>query len=538
MHLGIDFGTTHSVVALSDRGNYPVVSFVGDDSAVYDYYPSVLADNGDELRFGFDALALEGHPDWEVRRSFKRALYEQEGGFGQTIALRGRERPAVEVIALFLKQLKRDLKQRSNLPKEVDPERLSAVLAVPAQAHSAARLITLEAFRQADFEVLSMLNEPSAAGIEYAHRYRSTITGQRENVLVYDLGGGTFDSTLVLMRERKHDVLLSRGLGRLGGDDFDQCLLDLTLAQLGPRAERLDERGRRRLKQHCREQKEKIHPNTRRILIEVGAQLDESAQDALGVGPEHMCIIAAAEYEQACRPLVERTLEVLQQLQDEWARTNSSDPLSDLAGIYVVGGASALPVVSRQLREVYGRRIHRSNYPSASIAIGLAIAFDEAAGYRTTERFSRQFGVFREGMAGEQVAFDAIFDGATQLPTGNDYVEVTRRYAPSHNIGHYRFIECGWLDERQVPSGDITSFANVLFPFDPALRGGAPLQTIPVARQEGPYCEIEERYRVDRHGIVELTICDRHSGFELTQQLTGPRTVAKPQQEKAYALSG
>src|SRR5690606_20835 len=169
------------------------------------------------------------------------------------------------------------------------------VLAVPAQAHSAARLITLEAFRQADFEVLSMLNEPSAAGIEYAHRYRSTITGQRENVLVYDLGGGTFDSTLVLMRERKHDVLLSRGLGRLGGDDFDQCLLDLTLAQLGPRAERLDERARRRLKQHCREQKEKIHPNTRRILIEVGAQLDESAQDALGVGPEHMCIIAAAE---------------------------------------------------------------------------------------------------------------------------------------------------------------------------------------------------------------------------------------------------
>lgn len=523
MHLGIDFGTTHSVVALSDRGNYPVVSFVGDDSAVYDFYPSVLADNGKELRFGFDALAVEGDPDWEVRRSFKRALYEKEGGFKQAIPLPSGERPAVEIVALFLEQLKRDLVVRSNLPKEIHPERLAAVLAVPAQAHSAARLITLEAFRRADFEVLAMLNEPSAAGIEYAHRYRSTITGQRENVLVYDLGGGTFDSTLVLMRDRKHDVLLSRGLGRLGGDDFDECLLDLTLAQLGANALRLSPQARRRLKQHCREQKEKIHPNTRRILIEVGAQLTPEELAALGVSPDHVCMIAAADYEQACRPLVERTLEVLEQLQREWASTNGNDPASDLAGIYVVGGASALPVVSRRLREVYGRRIHRSNYPSSSIAIGLAIAFDEAEGYRTTERFSRQFGVFREGMAGEQVEFDAIFDGTTQLPTGNGCVEITRRYAPSHNIGHYRFIECGWLDERRVPSGDITSFANVWFPFDPTLRQRSELTSVPVTRRDTPFCEIEERYRVDRHGIVELTIRDCHSGYEVTQTLTGPR---------------
>src|SRR5690606_1753241 len=119
-----------------------------------------------------------------------------------------------------------------------------------------------------------------------------------------------------------------------------------------------------------------------------------------------------------------------------------------------------------------------------------------------------------------------IFDGATQLPTGTDHVEVTRRYAPSHNIGHYRFIECGWLDERQVPSGDITSFANVFFPFDPALREKRELGTVPVARQDTPYCEVEERYRVDRHGIVELTIRDCQTGYEVTRCLTGPRTTS------------
>lgn len=522
MHLGIDFGTTHSVVALSDRGNYPVVNFMADDNSVCDYYPSVLADNGRELRFGFDALAVEGDPGWHVVRSFKRAIYEQEGGFEQSIELPSGTMPAVDVIAAFLRHLRLDLKERSNLPKGHDVEDLGVVLAVPAQAPSAARLITLEAFRRADFRVLSMLNEPSAAGIEYAHRYRSTITAQRENVLVYDLGGGTFDSSLVLMRERKHDVLLSRGLSRLGGDDFDDCLLELALATLAPRNERLSLTGRRKLKQHCREQKEKIHTNTRRILLEIGAQLEAADRDALGVEADYECVISAHDYELACRPLVLRTLEVLEQLQREWAQSNGTEPLQDLAGIYVVGGASALPVVARTLREVYGRRIHRSNYPSSSIAMGLAIAADVSAGYAMTERFSRQFGVFREGMSGEQVAFDVIFDGATALPRGNERLEVRREYSPCHNVGHYRFIECGWLDSRLVPSGDITSFANVWFPFDASLRDKGDLEHVTVSRREQPFCEVEEIYQVDGHGIVELTLRDRNSRFEVKRTLTEP----------------
>jgi molecular chaperone DnaK (HSP70) len=523
MHLGIDFGTTRSVVALSDRGNYPVVNFVSDDSTVYDHYPSVLADNGAELRFGFDALAVEGRPGWVLQRSFKRALYDSEGGFSQTIPLLGRNLPAVDVIALFLAQLRRDLVVRSNLPKELNADELAAVLAVPANAHSAARLITLEAFRQAQFNVLSMLNEPSAAGIEYAHRYRSTITAQRENVLVYDLGGGTFDSTLVLMRDRKHDVLLSRGLGRLGGDDFDERLLELALQQLGPQGDRISDASRRKLKNHCREQKEQIHPNTRRILVELGAHLTTDELGALGLGSDATCMVAAEDYEQACRPLVERTLKVLAQLQREWSGDNGADPSKELAGVYVVGGASALPIVSRCLREVYGRRTHRSNYPSSAIAIGLAIAVDETAGYQMTELFSRQFGVFREGLAGERVEFDVIFDGATQLPSGDAVVEVRRRYAPSHNIGHYRFVECGWLDARGVPSGDITSFANVLFPFDPSLRELPTLSHVAVERRASPFCEIEECYRVDRHGIVGLTLTDVSTGYSRSHQLTARR---------------
>ena len=85
MHLGIDFGTTRSVVALADRGNYPVVTFVGHEGDSCDFYPSVCASRGGDLLFGFDALAVEHDPTWEVHRSFKRFLHSADGGFDNTL---------------------------------------------------------------------------------------------------------------------------------------------------------------------------------------------------------------------------------------------------------------------------------------------------------------------------------------------------------------------------------------------------------------------------------------------------------------------
>ncbi len=513
MHLGIDFGTTRTVVAVADRGNYPVVTFTGHDSALYDYYPSVIADNGHELRFGFSALAMEGQPGWELFRSFKRVLYSGDGGFDRMLGLKQRELPIVDVIAGFLRQLAHDLQERSNLPVKVPVQQLDTVLAVPANAHSAARLITLEAFRIAEYRVMAMLNEPSAAGIEYAHRHRSSLTSKRDNVLVYDMGGGTFDSTLVLMRDHKHDVLLSRGLGRLGGDDFDEVLLCLALRTYGSRANDLPAEAMRRLKNHCREQKEKVHANTRRVLIELGAQLSPEERVALGVDEDAVQMVSTQDFEAACHPLVNRTLDVLGQLQSDWSKELGRDVLPEIAGIYVVGGASSLPVVLRRLRDEYGRRVHRSNYPSGAIAMGLAIALDHDAGYEMTERFSRQFGVFRETQSGTAVDFDVIFDSSTVLPARGQFTEVVRRYPATHNLGHYRYVECGWLDGAGAPSGDITSFANVRFAFDSQLRGQDDLAEIPVHRADYPYCEVEENYRVDENGVIELTIRDVHNGY-------------------------
>jgi hypothetical protein len=99
--------------------------------------------------------------------------------------------------------------------------------AFPANASGAQRFLTLDAFLTAGFEVVVLLNEPSAAGFECAHRYRSTITGKREYVGIYDLGGGTFDASLVKMTGRWNGVVTSEGIQRLGGDDFDEVILKL-----------------------------------------------------------------------------------------------------------------------------------------------------------------------------------------------------------------------------------------------------------------------------------------------------------------------
>ena len=553
MRLGIDFGTTRTVVAACDRGNYPVISFDTPKSETQEFFPSVIAEKDGELRFGFDALECRGDPGWTLCPSFKRWLSSPEATPGYEVRIGSMALQLVDVVARYLEALKRALLTASNLPLPNTPAarrqaRLEVTIATPANAFSTQRLVTLEAFRRAGFEVVSMLNEPSAAGVEYAHRYRNTLNSRREKVLVYDLGGGTFDVSLVDMQGRAHDVVTSRGLSRLGGDDFDDVLVGLALAQAKlPRAE-LNPASLVELAQHCRELKEAINPNTRKVHVELGRSLSPADRKRLGMAEGHVEMVPIDAFDAACVPLLERTLELVRQTLGQSGATNGAvsngggsngrvangsatsgpesesddDAAKGIAGLYVVGGASALPAVARALRADYGRRVRRSPYPSGAIAIGLAIAADEAAEYQLKDRFHHNLGVFREVYGGSQIGFDRIIGPETAVPVpGGKPVQLSRRYRATHNVGHFRFIECGWLDDSGHPSGDIKPFADVLFPFDPKLRGQADLSGIPIARTpvEGP--EIEEVYSITEYGSVELTILDKSSGYEQNYKIAG-----------------
>lgn len=506
MRLGIDFGTTRTVVAVRDRGNFPIVTFVPDSGDPLEHYPTLVAERQGDLRFGLDALTVLQDPEWSLVRSFKRLLSAPDAHPDKKVWIGTTQLTLLELTAGFLGALRKDLLERTNLPRRLKKgaDRFEAIVATPANAHNAQRFITIEGFRTAGFDVVALMNEPSAAGVEYAHRFEGTLTSKRENVLVYDLGGGTFDASIVRMGEKRHDVAKTLGIQELGGDDFDRLLLELALVEAGAEGiDQLDPSVRDRLLNHCREQKEGLNPNSRKIGVELSAYLD---------GVEDVTIGAKRFYE-ACTPLMERTLSVLEKLLE-------GHGLSEVAGLYVVGGASSLPVVARRLRDLYARRVHRSVYPSASTAIGLAIAFDEQSPYSITERFSRTFGVFREGQAGAEVTFDRIFGSSVVLPSPGKPASVERRtYRPMHNIGHFRYVECGWMDDLGAPASEITPFADVRFPFDPDLRRQRDLAEVPVCRSEREGPLIEEQYTVDAAGIVTLKITDLENGFSEEHRL-------------------
>jgi len=498
MRVGIDFGTTHTVVAAVDRGNYPVVSFDGTDA-----WPSIIAANAaGELRYGADAAAVRHDPSWSVLRSFKRLL--NDAGPQTRVKLAGRDYRLAELLTGFLARLKTDLQQRSNAT--VAPgEPIEAAISVPANASSAQRLLTLDAYVAAGFHVVALLNEPSAASLEYAHRYRSTITAKREYVLVYDLGGGTFDASLLKMTGHSNEVVVSEGIQRLGGDDFDEAIVELVRA--GADLPGLDAAGRALLAEECAARKEAVGPQTRRFLV------DLSPFDR----PPFSCPVD--DVYAACAPLVDPTMRLLERVLRDPSRGRADVDWSEVAGIYVVGGAGGFPLVSRMLRARFGdKRVKRSPHPFAATAIGLAVFLDKESGFALSERFSRNFGVFREAEAGAGVVFDPIVCKDVSLPAdGQTPLVVKRRYRAAHNIGHFRFVECSRLVDGR-PDGDITPYDPVLFPFDPALRDRDDLGRQPVGRwRDGP--DVEERYVIAPSGAVEVTLTTQPAGFERTFRL-------------------
>ena len=491
MRVGIDFGTTHTVVAAVDRGNYPVVAFDGVDT-----WPSLIAANAaGELRFGLDAAAVRHESGWSVLRSFKRLL--TEAGPQTEVNLAGRNHRLADLLTGLLAQLKSDLQRRSNAGL-TPGETIEAAISVPANASSAQRLLTLDSFVAAGFHVVALLNEPSAASLEYAHRYRSTITAKREYVLIYDLGGGTFDASLLKMTGHAHEVVISEGIQRLGGDDFDEAILELVISRSD--LQTTDPAALDLLREECVARKEAIGPQTRRFLA------DLSAVDR----PPFSCAID--DIYSACAPLVDKTAELLD-------RVLYDVTWSEVAGIYVVGGAGAFPLVSRMLRTTFGdKRVKRSPHPFAATAIGLAVFLDKEAGFALSERFSRNFGVFREAEAGAGVVFDPIVCKDVSLPAdGQAPLVVRRTYRAAHNIGHFRFVECSRVVNGR-PDGDVTPYDPVLFPFDPALRDREDLGRQPVGRwKDGP--DVEERYVITPSGAVEVTLTTRPAGFERTFRL-------------------
>jgi molecular chaperone DnaK len=477
MRLGIDFGTTRVVVAAVDRGNYPILSFEAPEGPM-DWFPPVVALRGAERRYGWAAWATQVEPGWTCVRSLKRLL--EDASPETMLEIDGTCHLLMDLLVGMVGELKRAL--GLNGPLEV-------MLGVPANANSNQRFLTIAAFRRAGFRVLGLLNEPSAAAIEFAHRQQ--LVGR---LLVYDLGGGTFDASLVELDEKAHTVVGSEGIATLGGDDFDHVLAEMAVDET--RLAELSVGERFRLLEECRRQKEALHPNTRKIVVDL---------DHAGEGWGQVTIPAAAFYER-CRPMVEETIRAV-------ARLVGHDAIEAL---YVTGGGSELPLVSRMLRDAFGRRVRRSVYTRSATAIGLAIQADAASGYTLQDVFARNFGVWREAEGGRVMVFDVIFPRGTRLPgPGEPPRSVERHYHPIHNVGHFRYLEASHVDGEGRPQGDLTVWDEIWFPFDPLLASHPDLRRVSVGPSDtAARQEIEEQYACSAAGTVAVTIRNVTAQFQ------------------------
>jgi molecular chaperone DnaK (HSP70) len=499
MKLGVDFGTTRIVVAAADRGNYPLVNFEAPDGQTRDWFPPLVALRDSERLFGWDTWSVQGNPGWTVLRSLKRLL--KDGGPTTELTAGGRPVSLRELLVDLLTAFRLQLRSHSSLGAERG-EPLEVMIGVPANANSNQRFLTVDAFRAAGFEVMGMLNEPSAASVEFGHRERATRKNQPgRSLLVYDLGGGTFDASLVAMEEDTHTVVATAGVPDLGGDDFDEILGGLALeeAAISP-----DDRAAMtaselfRLYDECRERKESLNPNTRKVVVDL-----ERVHEGWGE-----VSISAAVYYERCRPLIERTEQVVQQL-------IAGYPEHTLDTLYVTGGGSELPAVSRVLKESFGRRVRRSSYMRSATAIGLAIAADARSGYLLKDRFARYFGLWRESDHGENVVFDLLFPRGLELPGRSaSPVHVSRSYHPAHNVGHFQYVECSRVGDDGQPAGDLTVWDDIRFPFDPALLDTEDLSAVAVMRGGAPDRDwIEEEYSCDASGMVKVTISNKSAGY-------------------------
>jgi molecular chaperone DnaK (HSP70) len=345
--------------------------------------------------------------------------------------------------------------------------------------------------------------------VEYAFRYRKQASERkREYLLVYDLGGGTFDLSVIQMSDLTHRVMTTAGIEHLGGDDFDTILAGLALERAGVKFELQSNFW---LLEECREKKESLHPNTKKIHIDLSRALGEDRE----------ATVSAADFYERSRPLVEETIAAVEATLALPLVSEASPAWSQNAGLYLVGGAAELPLISQMLRERYGRRLRKSPYPRGATAIGLAIAADEMAGYTLQDRFTRHFGVWREEEEGQRISFDPIFSKDTLLPPkGESPLQRSRRYRPAHNIGHFRYLECSHIDEQGQPTGNLTAWDEIRFPFDPALSRENEWEKIPIRRFEDPReVEVEEIYSCDSQGMVKVTLINHTSGFQKSYQL-------------------
>ena len=488
--IGIDLGTTNSCVAVLEN-DQPVVITNAEGSRTT---PSVVAFTKNGERLVGDAARRQAAVN--VDRTFFSIKREMGSAFRAKID--GKQYTPQEISAMILRKLKKDAEEY--LGETVS----DAVITVPAYFSDSQRQATKDAGKIAGLNVLRIINEPTSAALAYGLDH-----GEPQKILVYDLGGGTFDVSVIEIGDNLIEVLATAGDNHLGGDDFDARITEYLVSEF-QRTERVDLRKDATAMQRVREEAEKA----KKVL---------SSSSTTGINlpfiatvkgePKHMeMTLTRAKFEELTMDLIERTAGPVQQ-----ALSDAGITAADLGMVLLVGGSTRVPAVFEEVRRLTGKEPSRNLNPDECVALGAAVQGGKLGGAL---------------MAGSQAAEIILMD-VTPLSLSIETVGgVSTKLIDRNTTIPTRFSKVFTTAGNFQTSVDIKVLQGERqFARDNKLLGNFRLNGIKRAMAGVP--QIEVTFDIDVNGIVNVSAKDLGTGREQSITITSSSNMTEEEIAKA-----
>jgi molecular chaperone DnaK len=478
--VGIDLGTTNSVIAAL-IGSEPEIIANAEGSRLT---PSVVAFTKDGQRLVGQVAKRQSitNPDRTII-SIKREM-----GTGHTVKIDDKEYTPQEVSAMILQKLKTDAE--SFLGEKIT----QAVITVPAYFTDSQRQATKDAGTIAGLEVLRIINEPTAAALAYGLDKKG-----EQKILVFDLGGGTFDVSVLELGDDVVEVKATSGNNRLGGDDFDQRIVDY-IAEEFKKDQGIDLRGDRMALQRLSEAAEKAKVEISSVTsTDINLPFITATQD----GPKHLNVtLTRAKFDELTADLVEKTMGPTRQ-----ALSDAGLKAEQIDRVILVGGSTRIPAVQEAIRKLLGQEPHKGVNPDEVVALGAAyqaaVLGGEAKDVLLLDVTPLSLGI--ETLGG---VYTKIIDRNTTIPTEKKQIFSTA--ADNQTSVEIHILQ----GERAMASDNKTMGRFMLDGIPPAPRG------VP---------QIEVSFNIDANGIVNVSAKDLATSREQTITITTSSGLEKDQ---------